>query len=528
MLAALAGNLPLIEELLARGANPDAVDEAGMTAVMHAVIHAALDATYRQGPFAGVFDRLAPSHLDVQLEGRQHRLVREQGEYHILLRMLSRFRGLRFAESGNISPDAYPELGLNSNGEIEGFTAHTLAWPDLPADAPSDLLQGATELASLLTQNDALESGHSLELWVQMPGGTFMPNPDLFLPVTTPTGTWHWQPLIQAMALRYAHLPEAFRDEVRPFQVRSFAPVRPLGTTLPRLSPETWAAAHSPRDPGVTVPAEVGTRYDGAHDHTLLSVLLGSASGVTAAALHAQWPESTTPVTLARTLRRLRAIRLVVPDDEGRVHALMDTGDEVLAAGDLQHLSDDALHALLIWQSWRGPEGIAPEALQELRASGFKGVVRELLLGESLPDHLRAGSTPTFERRVNRQDRAAIRAAVLDTLREARTAQEEGDPVVVDFGQAFFQFVLGDDPAWLVGEVAGPETRGETFEVTGAYQARLAASGWLPEAERDALNHAQAWNLSEVSLEAIVDETMALAFDLYGAPEQDVKILVVR
>ncbi len=89
MLAARAGNLPLVDALLARGADPGLVDEFGLTAWQQAVSRAMEDPAYVQATLAPLFDRLAPAALDVQTDGRLVRLERHQGEYWVLTMMLA-------------------------------------------------------------------------------------------------------------------------------------------------------------------------------------------------------------------------------------------------------------------------------------------------------------------------------------------------------------------------------------------------------------------------------------------------------
>ncbi|MEE4465758.1 ankyrin repeat domain-containing protein, partial [Azotobacter chroococcum] len=69
MLATLAGNLPLAEALLERGADPEQRDLFGHSALSYALERAVEDEEYAAGPFGALYERLA-TPLDLEVEGR--------------------------------------------------------------------------------------------------------------------------------------------------------------------------------------------------------------------------------------------------------------------------------------------------------------------------------------------------------------------------------------------------------------------------------------------------------------------------
>jgi len=89
MLAARAGNLPLVQALLAKGADPDLRDEFGHTAWLHAVSHAMEESAFAVTGLPVLYDALAPAVLDVQTDGRLVRIEHHQGEYWVLTLMLA-------------------------------------------------------------------------------------------------------------------------------------------------------------------------------------------------------------------------------------------------------------------------------------------------------------------------------------------------------------------------------------------------------------------------------------------------------
>ncbi len=89
MLAARAANLPLVQALLAKGADPDLRDEFGHTAWQQAVSRAMEEPDFAKTGLPALFDALAPVMLDVQTGGRLVRIERHQGEYWVLTLMLA-------------------------------------------------------------------------------------------------------------------------------------------------------------------------------------------------------------------------------------------------------------------------------------------------------------------------------------------------------------------------------------------------------------------------------------------------------
>ena len=89
MLAAMAGNAPLVQALLDKGADPQWRDDFGHTAWDCAVSRGLQEPGFAGTGLAAVFSLLAPAALDVQTDGRLVRLERRQGEYWVLTLMLA-------------------------------------------------------------------------------------------------------------------------------------------------------------------------------------------------------------------------------------------------------------------------------------------------------------------------------------------------------------------------------------------------------------------------------------------------------
>ena len=66
MAAASTGNVALVDALLERGADLEASDHLGRNALHWALLEAFRDPKYAQGPFAGLYQRLAPTAIDLK------------------------------------------------------------------------------------------------------------------------------------------------------------------------------------------------------------------------------------------------------------------------------------------------------------------------------------------------------------------------------------------------------------------------------------------------------------------------------
>jgi len=94
MMAADAGNLPLVETLLERGARLDAVDALGRFPVHSALRRAFKDADYAFDKLGPLFALLCPTSIDLEVDDKRLRLTKAQGEFLLLLLMVTRFHDL--------------------------------------------------------------------------------------------------------------------------------------------------------------------------------------------------------------------------------------------------------------------------------------------------------------------------------------------------------------------------------------------------------------------------------------------------
>ena len=190
MLAATAGNAPLVQALLAKGAEPSRRDEFGHTAWDHAVGRAMREAAFAGSGLPALFELLAPAALDVQTDGRLVRLERHQGEYWPLMLMLA---GLKTQWSQCVTRRLDPYRYLS------GFFADQLhdVLQELPAWLWPALRAKRTYVNQVLARAEVHSSYQpARRLWVRTKNGHYFPNPDMQLRAGE-----GWQPVYGRLAL---------------------------------------------------------------------------------------------------------------------------------------------------------------------------------------------------------------------------------------------------------------------------------------------------------------------------------------
>ena len=194
MLAARAGNVALVEQLLARGADPEIVNDYGHTAWMGALNRAIDDPAFARDHIATLFESLGPQTLDVHADGRLVRLERAQGEFWPLGLMLA---GLKTHCGGltarPLGPDRYTR-GFFADGlreTLECLPEHL--WPK--ARRKKEYLNGVLARAEI-------GSGYrpARKLWKRRELGYYMPAPDMKLRRKTAEGE-AWIAVVDALEL---------------------------------------------------------------------------------------------------------------------------------------------------------------------------------------------------------------------------------------------------------------------------------------------------------------------------------------
>lgn len=94
MMAAWAGNVPLVEGIVERGGRVDAVDAFGRMPLHFALRGAFLSEVFAKERLGALYEVLCPTGLDLEVDGRLMRLGRNQGEFFVLSAMLALFHRL--------------------------------------------------------------------------------------------------------------------------------------------------------------------------------------------------------------------------------------------------------------------------------------------------------------------------------------------------------------------------------------------------------------------------------------------------
>ena len=185
MLAARAGNVGLVEQLLTRGADADLVDDYGHTAWMGALNRAIDDHAFGKAHLGELFERLGPETLDAHADGRLVRLERSQAEFWLLGLMLA---GMKTHAGGLV---ARP---LGPHRYERGFFADSLlATLELLPEHLWSKPRRKREYVSGVLARAEVESSYrpARKLWKRRETGYYTPAPEIKLRRKTRDGeTW--------------------------------------------------------------------------------------------------------------------------------------------------------------------------------------------------------------------------------------------------------------------------------------------------------------------------------------------------
>jgi hypothetical protein len=188
--AAAAGNVALVEALLARGANPERTDHLGRNALHWALLEAFHDEKFARGPFAALYELIAPAAIDVMSGERLVRIDRHLSEY-LLFQTLwvlfkSRFTGYSWDEIGGFQTAAILD-----------------AWQYLPPSVLRPERNKRQHLSHLLSRNEVeRDYAYNRRLFVRVAHGWYQFNPALSVRRRNASGE-AWLPICDALNLRF-------------------------------------------------------------------------------------------------------------------------------------------------------------------------------------------------------------------------------------------------------------------------------------------------------------------------------------
>ncbi len=175
MIASRTGNAQLVEALLDRDADTALVDGNGLNAFQIALERSCVDERFARVKLPGIFERLAPSSLDIQVDGRLVRLDRRLMEYLMLCIAIVLF---------------YHRLGENWVSRRRLLTAVDFA--DVLNHFPESVVPARRKkrayISSILSKNEvSRQDPYNRKLFLRVRHGQYLINPRLALRVE---GDW--------------------------------------------------------------------------------------------------------------------------------------------------------------------------------------------------------------------------------------------------------------------------------------------------------------------------------------------------
>ena len=192
MAAAAAGDLPLVDALLDRGADTDAHDHLGRNALHIAMQEAFRDRDFARGPFAALYERIAPAFVDLQVGERLVRLDRHLSEYWVFQTLWVLFKQT-FSASGLHQP-----AGVNTEAILN-------AWASLPANVLKPQRNKRSHLSNVLSRNEVeRDYTYNRRLFKRIAHGWYQINPQLAIRRRHACSE-SWQPVLEALNLPLVH-----------------------------------------------------------------------------------------------------------------------------------------------------------------------------------------------------------------------------------------------------------------------------------------------------------------------------------
>ncbi|MBN9125316.1 MAG: hypothetical protein BGO99_13460 [Nitrosospira sp. 56-18] len=190
MAAASAGNLLLAEALILRGANREATDHYGRNALHWAMLEAFHDPKFAKGPFAALYELLAPASVDVNTGERLVRVDRHLSEYFLFQTLWVLFKS-RFTHRQRRPYGAFETQAILD------------AWQHLPANVVRPERNKRQHLSGVLARNEVeREYSYNRGLFKRVGQGWYQFNPELS--VRRRQGEEEtWVPVYQALNLPF-------------------------------------------------------------------------------------------------------------------------------------------------------------------------------------------------------------------------------------------------------------------------------------------------------------------------------------
>ena len=192
MAAAAVGNVALAQALIERGADREATDHFGCNALHWAMLEAFQDAKFAHGPFATLYDLLAPGSIDINTGQRLVRIDKHLTEY-FLLQTLWVLTRVGFT-CGNMG--FYRYCAFDSQMVLD-------AWEDMPTSVLRTERNKRAHLSNVLSRNEVeRDYAYNRMLFQRVAHGYYQFNPALSVRRKV-KGEESWVPVFEALNLRW-------------------------------------------------------------------------------------------------------------------------------------------------------------------------------------------------------------------------------------------------------------------------------------------------------------------------------------
>ncbi len=190
MAAAAVGNVALVDALLERGADREVTDHYGCNALHWAMRAAFRERGFARGPFAALYERLAPPGIDVNSGERLVRIDRHLSEYFLVQTLWALFKS-RFTHAQRRPYGAFDTAVI-----LE-------AWEHMPANVVRPARNRRPHLSGVLARNEIeRDYAYNRGLFKRIRQGWYQFNPALRVRAGTGDSA-AWTPLYQALNLPF-------------------------------------------------------------------------------------------------------------------------------------------------------------------------------------------------------------------------------------------------------------------------------------------------------------------------------------
>ena len=230
--AAAAGNVPLVEALIERGADREATDHFGANALHWAMREAFDNPKFARGPFVALYELLAPASIDINTGERLVRIDRHLSEYFLFQTMWALYKS-RFTQVLR-----RPHAAFETAAILE-------AWKHLPASVVQKERNTRQHLSGVLARNEvAREYAYNRALFLRVAQGWYQFNPQMSVRKKA-GGDEAWVPVWQAFNLPLVHdlAQDSARVRINKLLVAAGQPERAMPAAAGRVFAQHEARA---------------------------------------------------------------------------------------------------------------------------------------------------------------------------------------------------------------------------------------------------------------------------------------------